>query len=104
MHVNTKSHRFLTLIVGAACWAGAANASTVFFLPNGAGSETVFGVTGFTTDGAAMGTLGTVFVTVNFVGGGSSGPIMWTAGCGAGCGSASGSIGNGTWTLTETGD
>lgn len=102
--MKTSKERFLALGVAMLGLAGGAQASSVFIQPDGVGTETVFGVTSFTTDGAAMGTLGTLTISVN---GGP--PVTWItngASCGGAalCGGASGALGNGTWSLQETGN
>src|SRR5207244_2128158 len=123
--VKTKKKWFWAVVAVVFGLVGGAQASTVTYLADGANSETVFAITGFTTCGGPgvdpssgvlcppldMASLGTLTVTVNFVGGGSQ-TVTWVSGCGAACGSASGNFGNatlpgphtGTWTLTETGD
>ena len=60
------------------------------------------GITNAVISGFDMAALG-LTITVNFVGGGNSGPVAWTT-CGIGCGQASGSIGDGSWTLTQSGN
>jgi hypothetical protein len=80
----------------ALCFVGAMNAGTVSILPDVSGTGVIASsITTFATTGADM--LG-MLVSVN---GGAA--ATWTT-CGAGCGQATGTLGDGTWTLTVTGN
>jgi hypothetical protein len=94
----------LALLV--ACSAVPAHASTVLFAADvNTPVLSAKSVIGANTGGAEM--VG-MQVTVNFVGGGSTAGAWATnvSGCtqAADCGTANGTIGNGSWTLTETGN
>ena len=101
--VNTKMHSLAVVLVALGL-AGVANGNTVIV---GADvnnpPDLVSSISNFKVDGADMAALG-LNVVVHFSNGTNSGPIAWTAICGASCGQATGVAGNGTWTLTETGD
>jgi hypothetical protein len=95
----------LQIIVTALAFTVVAQGAGVIIGADVPGTSDIVFQVGSVITGESMAALGSLFVQVNFSDGTNSGLKAWTScGSGTGCGFATGTVGNGAWTLTETGD